>query len=404
MVPETWSIMALGDCVENITSGGTPKIDSDRYYGGEIPFLKIDDLTNCDGLYVSAAKTFITDSAIQETSAKIYPEKTVLCTMYGTIGVTRILGKPMAANQAIAAFIGAKNVLPEFLAYRLGHDASPLAEKSGKTTQANISGRILKEHKILVPPIDEQRRIAAVLTAVDDAIQANASLLRHQELVFQEVVSRAIWCPSNASVVLLSEALTVLRNGLVYKESDHGVRMTRIETIATGEIDVVRTERADLLPQEKEQYRLHPGDILFSHINSVRHIGKVAFYDGGAELYHGMNLMLLRANQQRVHPRYLWLCLKTREAKSSFESKSKKAVNQASLNRTDIGSFQVPLPSLADQEAVIHQCDSLLAGIQGTKTTLRQMQTMKSGLLDDLLTGRVRVPDTHSKESIAHGS
>lgn len=60
MAPEGWSNRKLSECAGRITSGGTPKIGRTDYYGGDVPFLKIDDLTTNRGLYIKSADTAIT--------------------------------------------------------------------------------------------------------------------------------------------------------------------------------------------------------------------------------------------------------------------------------------------------------------------------------------------------------
>ena len=102
-IPTDWEIGKLSDFVGVITSGGTPKVDNKMFYGGDIPFLKIADLTSASR-YIYESDETITPLGVEESSAKVFPTGSVLTTMYGTIGVSRILKKPMACNQAIAAF------------------------------------------------------------------------------------------------------------------------------------------------------------------------------------------------------------------------------------------------------------------------------------------------------------
>jgi type I restriction enzyme S subunit len=171
VIPEGWSIESLGSLAGKITSGATPKVDNPRYYGGTVPFLKIDDITSLRGRYVHTAKQFITDQALNETSAKLFPPGTVLTTMYGTIGSTAILSKAMATNQAIAAFIDLQNTTSEYLYQLLTFEAPRLASSASQTTQANISGAVLKEYCVPVPPLPEQQKIATILSSVDDVIE-----------------------------------------------------------------------------------------------------------------------------------------------------------------------------------------------------------------------------------------
>ena len=84
-----------------------------------------------------------------------------------------------------------------------------------------------------------------------------------------------------------------IRNGMNIKQdkSGDGIPITRIETIADGTVDPARVGYANLCEEDCLDWFLKPGDILFSHINSVEHIGKCALYEGfPSPLVHGMNL------------------------------------------------------------------------------------------------------------------
>ena len=76
-----------------------------------------------------------------------------------------------------------------------------------------------------------------------------------------------------------------IRNGLSVKQdkSGSGLPITRIETIWNAKIDANRVGYADIQDGESEDWLLQKGDILFSHINSVEHIGKCAIYEGAPE-------------------------------------------------------------------------------------------------------------------------
>ena len=106
----------LGDIFE-IGSGGTPSKAHPEYYGGNIPWVKTGDLKN---EYLYEAEDFITEEGLNNSSAKIYEENTVLIAMYGaTIGATSILKMKACTNQACAAFRKNEQVIPEYLYYFL---------------------------------------------------------------------------------------------------------------------------------------------------------------------------------------------------------------------------------------------------------------------------------------------
>lgn len=138
--------------------------------------------------------------------------------------------------------------------------------------------------------------------------------------------------------VLLGEILKHIGNGLTYDtQQTEGIKVTRIETISDGTINFEKVGYT--APSANvEKYRLKQGDILFSHINSLSHIGKVAYYDSNKPLYHGMNLLLLRANK-RVEAKFLYYLLNSRLGKRLAGTYAKSAVNQASINTSEMKKF-----------------------------------------------------------------
>jgi type I restriction enzyme S subunit len=165
--------------------------------------------------------------------------------------------------------------------------------------------------------------------------------------------------------VSLSEVLTVVRNGLPVSNNKRkgGLPISRIETIAGGMIDATRVGYGDISHADVGQYMLRDNDILFSHINSVEHIGKCAIYQGDPnQLVHGMNLLLLRADTKRVASRYLLHALRSSEFRRQLSRIVKPAVNQASITITDLKTLRIPLPSHEEQKriaAILDKADAI---------------------------------------------
>ncbi|MBQ6963914.1 MAG: restriction endonuclease subunit S [Paludibacteraceae bacterium] len=141
--------------------------------------------------------------------------------------------------------------------------------------------------------------------------------------------------PEDWEVKRLGDLVTRLTNGITYDVSvTTGKPVSRIETISNGEINYLKVGYIEDT-RGLETYKMQIGDILYSHINSLAHVGKVAFYDGKQELYHGMNLLLLRANNC-IDSKFLYICLLTSQAKHAAQTMAKPAVNQASISTEDI--------------------------------------------------------------------
>jgi type I restriction enzyme, S subunit len=177
----------------------------------------------------------------------------------------------------------------------------------------------------------------------------------------------------------LGDAFEFIRNGKNVKQetSRGGLPITRIETIADGSINASRVGYAGLLEDGNERWLLERGDILFSHINSVEHIGKCALYEGQpSKLIHGMNLLALRPKQPILDPHYAYRVLSSPMFKHELQQYINKAVNQASISTTNLKSLVIPLPPPDEQRRI--------AAILGKADALRRKRKRAVELVDCL--------------------
>jgi type I restriction enzyme S subunit len=167
---------------------------------------------------------------------------------------------------------------------------------------------------------------------------------------------------------------------------------------------LINFSRVKYLARPEPAYLLKKNDILYSHINSIKHMGKVALYDGMSPLYHGMNLMLLRPNESKVHPKFLFVYLSSEFGRAHARKECKSAINQASLGQGDIKNLKIHLPSLSEQRRIAEILDTIDEAIQKTEALISKLKAMKQGLLHDLLTrgldknGKLRDPKAHPEQ------
>ncbi len=178
---QEWEQTTLGK-VASWGSGGTPSRSHPEYFRGFIPWLKTGELGT---KHIRKSEETISETALKESSAKIFSQGSVVIAMYGaTIGKTSILGINAATNQACAvAQIDAHILSNTFLYYFLLSINKKLIEAGQGGAQPNISQGILKSWPISLPPLSEQKQIVA-------EVESRLSVADQLETDIEEVLQK----------------------------------------------------------------------------------------------------------------------------------------------------------------------------------------------------------------------
>ncbi len=145
----------------SIGSGGTPSRSHPEYYQGTTPWVKTGEILN-DIIYDTEEK--ITQEAINNSSAKIYPVGSLIMAMYGqgmTRGRTAKLGVDATTNQACAVMHEFKEeIYPDYLWVYLMGEYNHIRPLASGNNQPNLSAEKIKNYPIILPPLEEQKRLA----------------------------------------------------------------------------------------------------------------------------------------------------------------------------------------------------------------------------------------------------
>lgn len=164
---------SINDITCEVITGGTPSTSRREYYGGNIPWLAS---TEIHQKRITKPTTYITELGLQNSSAKIAPEKSVLIALAGqgkTRGTAAYLTKPMALNQSLAALVTNEKCNSEFLYYLVESMYSSLRElSSGDGGRGGLNKKLIKGVLVTIPiDVDEQEAIANILFAMDEEIR-----------------------------------------------------------------------------------------------------------------------------------------------------------------------------------------------------------------------------------------
>ncbi|WP_107806343.1 restriction endonuclease subunit S [Nodularia spumigena] len=178
-IPKGWVWVNLGDIADKLQSGGTPSTKVAEYYkNGNIPFVKIEDITNA-GKYLKQTVTSITIAGLQSSSAWLIPSNSLLYTMYASYGIPIINSIEVATSQAIIAVLLPKQLINiDYIYYYLLKIRPELASKTRGTTQKNLNAALIKNFLIPLPPLAEQYRIVAKIEELFTQLDAGVELLK----------------------------------------------------------------------------------------------------------------------------------------------------------------------------------------------------------------------------------
>ena len=181
-MPAGWALASLREVVSKAQSGGTPLTSKREYYGGLIPFVRIEDMVS-SGKYLDQTKTTITQRGLDHSSAWLVPENSLLYSMYASYGVPVINKIPVATNQAIIALIPESGILLDYLYYYLLSYKARLRAQIRGTTQENLNAAVVTKLPVPVAPTREQERIVSSIEELFSRLDSGvASVEKTREL------------------------------------------------------------------------------------------------------------------------------------------------------------------------------------------------------------------------------
>ena len=267
-----------------------------------------------------------------------------------------------------------------FMSYQLnGRRKYDIAKVAQGVSVVHLYGEHMKGVKTINPCLEEQKKIAKLLSLLDERIATQNKIIDKLQSLIKGINQRVFM--NNGINYKLGEVCEI-RSGYSGNQllSKKGLKVSRIETISGHKVNLERVGYVASF-ESSENYKLQVGDILFSNINSVEYIGNTAFIDKDYDLYHGMNLLRLTPNNMVVIPFYLYLLLNTNRMLNRFKTVCNKAVSQASINQTELGKTVVQIPSINTQEQICELYQALYTKLETESNTKSLFQNQKQYLL-----------------------
>jgi type I restriction enzyme, S subunit len=161
-----WQQTTLGE-IADIISGSTPKSNVPRYWDGAVAWATPTDLSRLDGKHLDKTNRTITEAGLNECSARLLPPGSVLFSSRAPIGLVAINTTPMATNQGFKSFVPRPEVNADYLYWWLRANRRQLEDLGNGATFKEVSKAVVSRVNFPLPPLNEQRRIAAILDRAD---------------------------------------------------------------------------------------------------------------------------------------------------------------------------------------------------------------------------------------------
>lgn len=392
IIPENWEVETLSD-INTIVTGATPLRSNNKYFNGNIPWVKTTDLNNS---YIIDTEEKITELALKETSVKYVEKNSILVAMYGgfnQIGRTGLMKIRGTTNQAISSFlVDEVNYNSEYVLHWLNANRNfwrKFAASSRK--DPNITKKDVEDFPIIKLNYLEQQKIAQILFTWDQAIELKEKLIEEKKEqkkgLMQKLLTGEVRLPGfdgEWEEVRLEEVLFSPKKEIVQNPQDY--------YLLTVKLHLNGIEATDKKPNKTKRGRPYyirkPKELLIGRQNF--HNGGIGIVPDEMESYIASNaISTLEAKEGDIKFYYYYL------SNANFYKRIGHIVGgtgQKEISETEMKKLKLIIPkSSNEQKAIAKILSTADKEIELLNQELEQLKLQKKGLMQLLLTGIIRV-------------
>ena len=368
-----------------VVSGTTPKSARPEYWDGDLNWITPAELTDeSDVIYETQRK--ITQQAVIDSSLKSFPAGTVLLSSRAPIGKVAIAGREMYCNQGFKNLICSDKIFNRYLYHFFKSKTDYLNSLGRGATFKEISKSIVENIEVPLPPLDEQRKIAAVLDKVSDLIAKRRQQLdKLDEMIkarFVEMFGDTVLNPYAWDKNFLGTVCDV-RDGThdspQYYET--GYPLVTSKNVTAGEIDLSNCSLIGEADYNKinERSKVDEGDIIMPMIGTIGNPVIVNIEPNFAI----KNVALIKFKQaSKVLNIYIWALLQSNYFDDTVLSKIRGGT-QKFISLGDIRKLEILIPPIELQ----NQFAAFVEQTEKTKITvnrsLDKLETLKKALMQE---------------------
>ncbi len=411
---EVWKNKTIGEVILQIADGGTPSRAQKENFGGDYCWIVIDDIE--DAIYDTKEK--LTELGISRCSSMYWPEGTVILSTGATIGEVGITKVKAATKQGISGIVVNEDEITNcFLKYFFQLNKEKVKSLAQGSTIKEVRPPVIKSIRINYPPsTKEQDKITEILHTADKAIEKTKKLIAKYQLIktglMQDLLTRGIdehgYIRSKATHKFVvkkgievpeewdvEELHNILAKPLTYgivqpgNHNPDGIYIIRSQDYTNGwnSLDSMMKVSPEI-DKPYERSRVYESDLLITVVGA--NVGRIAIVPillDGANISRSVARMAIDRTINSSLFYYYYLLSRI----DKYLRESTVGGAQPVLNLKELNTFKVVKPDLDEQKLIEQKLISINDLVIEEKKYLKKLHSLKTGLMQDLLSGRVRV-------------
>jgi len=397
-IPVDWEVTKLGDVATAFQNGGTPDTKIKEYWGGDIPWITGADLIN---QRVGQTRKYITPEGVKNSATSIVPKGSLLVVTRTGVGKLAIAPFDIAISQDISGVIPDKQKsLPNFLFWNLNYNEKKLKALKQGTSINGILREDLSSLLISLPPLPEQKKIAEILTTVDDAIEETDRIIEKTKELKKGLMQKLLTCGIGHKKFKRTEIGEIPEDWEVGKISDYGEIVTGstpstlvkeyygndfpfVSPFDLGKAKVIIKTEKYISKEGASVARMLPANtILFVCIGST--IGKTGV--AGVQLATNQQINAIICEGSDFNFVYYYLSFISDKIKQIAGTQAVPIVNKSLFS-----NVLVVVPRLKEQQEIGKILSSVDTELEDEENHKHTLESLKKSLMQILLTGKVRV-------------
>ena len=409
-VPDGWRVVRLGDVAE-FQQGGTPSKSRPEYWEGDIPFVTGADLREFR-ISRDNARSFLTDQGLSSGATVICEPGSLLLATRTRVGLVGIASETMGASQDITLVMPRDFADHSYISRVLISYADQLQRTSRGTTIQGVSREDISSLSILLPPLPEQRAIAAVLDSIDEAIERTEEVIaateRLRDALLHELLTRGVpgqhseWkeapgigtIPACWDVVRLGDGVTHVGSGVTPRGGKSAYATSGVTFLRSQNVhfDGLRLEDVAYISPDTDESmrrsRVQPADVLLNITGAS--IGRCTVVPPNLGPANVNQHVCIVRTSEAFNERFVAKWLSTPRSQREIDDMQTGQSRQG-LNYQQVRQLTIVRPSRAEQDYISAALDGVDEAIEQARHETDMLRSLKASAADALLTGRVQV-------------